>query len=104
VAQPVCRADALPAFRPPRGAGGGRAGEPRMKWLGACLLALGVAAAGSALGQKAAEPERVRGTVARVDASSMVIQLKDGNSVRVALAQNLAVFSLSRGSFADLDF
>ncbi|HSU76517.1 MAG TPA: hypothetical protein VLI89_05570 [Burkholderiales bacterium] len=75
-----------------------------MKWLGACLLALGVAAAGSALGQKAAEPERVRGTVARVDASSMVIQLKDGNSVRVALAQNLAVFSLSRGSFADLDF
>ena len=75
-----------------------------MKWLGACLLALGVAAAGSAHGQKAAEPERVRGTVARVDASSMVIQLKDGNSVRVALAQNLAVFSLSRGSFADLDF
>ena len=75
-----------------------------MKSLGAWLLALAIAAAAPASAQKAAEPERVRGNVVQVDASSMVIRVKDGRELRVSLAQNLAVFSLTRGSFADLDF
>lgn len=75
-----------------------------MKTLGAWLLAVGVLAAGSALAQKAAEPERVRGVVLRIDGSTLVIRARDGQSMRLALAPNLAVFSLTKATFADLDF
>ena len=75
-----------------------------MKARGAWLLVIGVLAAGAALAQKAAEPERLRGVVARADASSLIIRTRDGQSMRLALAPNLAVFSLTKAAFADLDF
>jgi hypothetical protein len=75
-----------------------------MKALGACLLALGIAAAGAAIAQKAAEPERVRGAIVHVENSTMTLRTRDGQSLRVTLAPNLAVFTLAKGSFADLDF
>lgn len=76
-----------------------------MKALGAWMLAIGVAAAGPlALAQKAPEPERVRGVLTRADDSSIVVRTRDGQSLRMTLAPNLPVFSLSKGSFADLDF
>jgi hypothetical protein len=50
------------------------------------------------------EPERLRGQVVRVDASTLTIQTADGRSVRVGLGDGPAVFSLSKASYADVDF
>jgi hypothetical protein len=50
------------------------------------------------------EPERLRGQVVRLDASTLTIQTADGRSVRVGLGDGPAVFSLSKASYADVDF
>jgi hypothetical protein len=75
-----------------------------MKALGSWLLLGLLALAGAALAQKAAEPERVRGVLTQVDRSSIMLRTRDGQSVRIALAPNLAVFALSKASFTEIDF
>jgi hypothetical protein len=52
----------------------------------------------------AKEPDRLRGVIATVDASSLVLQVAAGKTIRLALPPNLAVFSLSKASFAEVDF
>jgi len=75
-----------------------------MKPLGSWLLLGLLALAGAALAQKAAEPERVRGVLTQVDRSSIMLRTRDGQSVRIALAPNAAVFALSKASFTEIDF
>ena len=62
-----------------------------MKPLGSWLLLGLLALAGAALAQKAGEPERVRGVLTQVDRSSIMLRTRDGQSVRIALAPNVAV-------------
>jgi len=49
-------------------------------------------------------PERIRGLITSVDASSMVVKTRDGRSLRLGLSINTTVFSLTRGTFADVTF
>jgi hypothetical protein len=53
---------------------------------------------------KSPDPERLRGQVLRMEANTMTIQTADGRSVRLGLGDGPAVFALSKGSYADLDF
>jgi hypothetical protein len=50
------------------------------------------------------EPERLRGQVVRIDSGSLTLQTVEGKSVRLALGEATTVFSLTKASFADLDF
>jgi hypothetical protein len=69
-----------------------------------------VATATTVLAQKVTEvpgtvqPDRVRGQVITVEDTSMVIATTDGEEVRIALSDNLSVFSLSTAKFTDVDF
>jgi len=69
-----------------------------------------VATATPVLAQKVTEvpgtvqPDRVRGQVITVEDTSMVIATTDGEEVRIALSDNLSVFSLSTAKFTDVDF
>ena len=49
-------------------------------------------------------PDRVRGQVVTVEESSMVIETADGEEMRLGLSNGVSVFSLSKASFADVDF
>jgi hypothetical protein len=50
------------------------------------------------------EPERLRGQIMRIDGNTMTVQTADGKSVRLGLGDGPAVFTLSKASYADLDF
>jgi len=81
-------------------------------WLGFVDLRRPAAAAliAAALGMPAfaqnnsGEPERFRGVVTRADVSSLAIRTAEGKALHFALPEGLAVFALSKASFADVDF
>jgi hypothetical protein len=50
------------------------------------------------------EPDRLRGVIATVEQSSLVLQLGPGKTVRLGLPANLAVFTLTKASFTEVDF
>ena len=80
-----------------------------LSYLGAIATAVVMAHGTPALAQKvaeakAAEPDRIRGHVTRVEASAMLVQTAEGRSVRVELSDNMAVFSLAKASWAEVDF
>jgi hypothetical protein len=50
------------------------------------------------------EPDRLRGVIATVESSFLVLQLGPGKTVRLGLPANLAVFSLTKASFTEVDF
>lgn len=50
------------------------------------------------------EPDRIRGQIDTVEASSIVLKTGDGKSVRLGLPDNLTVLSLTEASFTDVDF
>lgn len=52
----------------------------------------------------AAEPERIRGHVTEVDASSIVVKSAKGAPMRLRLPEGATIFALSKASFADLQF
>ncbi len=88
-------------------------GSVPRRWLAARIRALcylGVIAWGiaAALGVPARaenpEPDRIRGQIAKVDASSIVVQAGDGKTVRLELSENLTIFNLTKATFADVDF
>jgi hypothetical protein len=54
--------------------------------------------------QKGAEPDRIRGVIARVEASSISVQTRDGRTLRLGLPENPTVFSLTKTTFAEVDF
>ena len=68
----------------------------------AALLMLAVVGGHSQ--QQKPEPDRIRGQVTGIDAASLTLKTADGKAVRLDLPESLAVFSLSKASFADVDF
>lgn len=51
-----------------------------------------------------AEPDHIRGQLSKVEAASVVVKTADGKAVRLELSNNLTMISLSKASFADVDF
>ena len=49
-------------------------------------------------------PDRIRGLIASVNPSSIVVKTGDGRSLRLGLSNNTTFFSLTKGSFADVTF
>jgi hypothetical protein len=84
--------------------------NPWRAWTKLLLCYLGVIAAAmvSAPGTPAraqnAEPDRIRGQIAKVEAGAILVQTKDGRTLRLALPDAVTIFSLTKASFADLDF
>ncbi len=70
-----------------------------MSRLIAALLAL---AAATAFAQ-APQPYRLRGTVEKIEGTSMTVKTYAGNTVLVKLADNYAVMGISKASAADID-
>lgn len=70
----------------------------------AALWLVVAACAAPALAQKAPDLERIRGQIARVDAAAIVVQARDGRSVRVGLPAEATVLGLAKASFVDVDF
>lgn len=69
------------------------------------MACISVAAAGiPAHAQKNADPDRIRGQIAQVDAASLVVQTRDGKTVRVGLPAEVTILSLSKATFVDVDF
>ena len=50
------------------------------------------------------DPDHIRGQVASVDGSSIVVKTAGGKTVRLGLSDKLTVLTLSKGSFLSLDF
>ena len=50
------------------------------------------------------EPDHVRGQISSVNAGSVTIKTADGRSLRLDLPEQLAVFTLSKASFSNIDF
>jgi hypothetical protein len=50
------------------------------------------------------EPDHIRGQITKVEASSIEVRTRDGRTVRLALPGNLAIFSLAKSSFGNVDF
>ncbi len=53
---------------------------------------------------RADEPERFRGQIAKVDSSAIVLQTAEGKTVRLGISNGLTVFSLTKASYAEVDF
>lgn len=70
--------------------------------LGAALL-LGLPSAWAAAGDDV-EPDHLRGQVSAIDAGSLTLKTSDGRSLRLTLQDNTAVFTLSKASYANVDF
>ena len=49
-------------------------------------------------------PEHIRGLLTSVDASAIVLKTRDGRSLRLGMSNATTVFSLARGTFADVTF
>jgi hypothetical protein len=78
----------------------------QLSFVGVIALVSGlalVAALGSSRAQQA-EPEKMRGQITRVDASSMTLKTVEGKSVKLGLEEGSAIFVLTPGRFADVDF
>ena len=50
------------------------------------------------------EPDRIRGEIDTVDASSIVVKSRDGTTARLGLPNNVTILKLSKASFAEVDF
>ncbi len=51
-----------------------------------------------------AEPDHVRGDIATVESSSILVKTRGGKTVRLGLSDELTVIKLTKGSFTDVDF
>ncbi len=69
------------------------------------VLALGTSARAQEVTKSAAEePDHIRGQIAEVDDTSIVVNGGDSGKVRLELPDNLTVLRLSRTSFTEVDF
>jgi hypothetical protein len=78
----------------------GKASVRALRCLGVIAL---VVASAPALAQDA-EPDHIRGDIAKVEASSILVKTRGGKTVRLGLSDELTVINLTRGSFTDVDF
>jgi hypothetical protein len=70
----------------------------------AALAALPAAAQKMQEEKAQAQPERIRGQVTKIDGATLVLQTRDGQSLRLDLGDSVSVFSLAKASFAEVDF
>jgi hypothetical protein len=68
------------------------------------ILALGTPASAQKVTQSGDEPDRIRGEIAQIDDSSIVLKTKDGKTVPLALMDYSSILSLTKTSFTDVDF
>lgn len=76
---------------------------------GAAVAALVAAALRAPVGAQEfskaeAEPDHIRGQLAKVDEASIAIRTGNGKIVRLDLPPSATIISLSKGNFADVDF
>ncbi|GEM_PF-5483009 len=71
----------------------------RVLLLGSVLLALGAPVRAAD-----AEPDHIRGQISSVEAGAVTVKTADGRSLRLALPEKVAVFTLSKASFSSVDF
>jgi hypothetical protein len=50
------------------------------------------------------EPDHLRGVIVKAEPSALTIRTNAGNTVRIALPQDLLIIALTRASFTDVDF
>lgn len=50
------------------------------------------------------EPDHLRGQISAVDAGTLTLRTSDGRTVKLALPEGAAVFTLSKASFSSVDF
>ena len=62
------------------------------------LLICGVARAESV------EPDHIRGQISNVEPGAIIVKTSDGRSLRLALPEQVAVFTLSKASYSNIDF
>jgi hypothetical protein len=73
-------------------------------YLATIALSLAVSMIGTPARSDGGEPERFRGQIAKVDSSAIVMQTGDGKTIRLAIPNGLTVFSLTKASYAEVDF
>lgn len=73
----------------------------------AMLACIGIASSGHAQvfsDPDPNEPDHIRGTVTKIDASSMEVQTDDGQTLQMEAPETMTVIKLSQGSFTKVDF
>ena len=68
------------------------------------VLALGTPALAQKVSETGNEPDRIRGQVASVDSSSVVLKTSNGKNVKLKLQDYSSILKLSKTSFTDVDF
>lgn len=76
----------------------------RALWHQLAIAAAIILAPGSGACAQDAEPDHIRGQLSKVETSSVMVRTGDGKTVRLAISNNITVISLSKASFADVDF
>src|SRR6266513_418453 len=49
------------------------------------------------------DPEHIRGEIAKVDSSSVVVKTNDGKTVSLALPDDVTIIGLTKGSFTEVE-
>jgi hypothetical protein len=75
----------------------------RLSFLGVIALAIAVAL-GTSLRAQQAEPDKIRGQITKVDGSALVMKTAKGVNLRIEVPESAAIFALTQGRFADVDF
>lgn len=70
----------------------------------AVIASLVVSTIGTLAHADGGEPERFRGQIAKVEPSAIVLQTGDGKTIRLAMSNGVTVFSLTKASYAEVDF
>jgi hypothetical protein len=77
-----------------------------LRQLGRCgvIVAAVVIALGNPARAQNVEPERIRGVLASVEKSLIVVRGSDDKTVKLHLSEHVTIFGLSKASFADVAF
>lgn len=71
---------------------------------GAAAAVIALALVAPARAQEGIAPDRIRGQIAKVEATAVVVQARDGKQVRVGLTDQTTVLVLTKASFTEVDF
>lgn len=72
--------------------------------VGVAVCVLVVALGAPAHAQKGADPDRIRGQIARVDGAAIVVQTRDGKNLRIGLPAEATILTVAKASFVEIDF
>ena len=73
-----------------------------VKWAGALALTLAASISGSDFAAAQQPPVRVRGTIEKVDGSTLTVKARDGAMLTIKLADNFRVLGLIKIALADI--